>query len=77
MLLIFLRQSTCYVITPHTHQLYILMQMKYSRIKNGIMWWSNMVPLAPPKLPPINAFMTTARLTLLQAQDGQIIDNHK
>ena len=36
-----------------------------------------MVPLLPAEPPAINAFTTIARLTLLQAQDGQISDNCK
>ena len=36
-----------------------------------------MLPLPPAEPPEINAFTTITRLTLQQAQDGQISDNHK
>ena len=38
---------------------------------------THMVPFPPPEPPEINVFMTVARLTLLQSQDGQISDNCK
>ena len=76
----FLRQSTCYVITPHIHQWY---KINANEIRENHKLAlcddqsAHMVPLPPAEMPPINAFMTIRRLTLLQAQDGKISDNHK
>ena len=38
---------------------------------------AQIVPFPPANLPETNAFTTVMRLTFLQAQDGQISDNHK
>ena len=38
---------------------------------------AHMVPLPPAELQEINAFTTITRLTLLQAQHGQVSDNCK
>ena len=65
--LIFLRQSMCYVITSHTHHDTKLMCMKYLSHKLLLCddQSAHMPPLPPPELPEINAFTTITRLTLL------------
>ena len=79
-MLIFVRQSSCYVITPHTHHWYkinaneILKNHKLALCEHQS---PHMVLLPPAELPEINASMIITTLTLLQAQNGQISDNCK
>ena len=76
----FLRQSMCYVIIPHTLHRYkinangILKNHKLALCDDQL---AHMVPLQLAELPEINAFMTITKLTLLQAQNGQISYNCK
>ena len=72
-MLILLRQSTCYVITPHTHHIYKINANEILKNHKLVLCddqSAHMVPLPPAVLPASNAFMTITRLTLLQVQDG-------
>ena len=71
----FLKMTTCYVITPPTHQWY-----KVNTTTNEIIQdhesalyvdkVAHMVPLPPAEPPAINAYMTILRVTLQQNQDS-------
>ena len=73
---LYLRQSMCYVIMPHTHQWYkinaneFLDSHKLSLCDNQL---THMVPAPPAEPLEINAF--TTRLTFLQGQDEQVNNN--
>ena len=78
--LVFLRQSTCYVITSHTHQWY---KINANRIHESHKLAlcddqsTDMVQVPPAELPEINAITTITRLTFLQTQDEQANNTHK
>ena len=79
-MLIFLRQSTCHVITPQTNQWYKI--NAYTILENHKLALhdkqsTQVVPLSPAELPEINAFTPITTLTLLQTLVGQISDNNK
>ena len=79
-MLIFLRQSTCYIITHHTHQWYKINVNEIFHYHTLVLCddqSAHIVPLPTTKPPAVNTFTTIAKLTLLQAQDGQISDNCK
>ena len=68
-ILIFLRQSTCYIITPDTNQWWkinaneILEKHKLALYNDKL---THMVPITPAEPPEIDTFTTVARLTFLQ-----------
>ena len=74
-ILVFLMQSTCYVIAPNTYQWYrfntneILESHKLGLCNDQL---TNMVPIPPAETPEINAFTTITRLTFLQTQNEQV-----
>ena len=77
--LIFLRQSICYVITPNTHQWYKISVNEIFESHKLVLCYdhlTHMVPIPPAELPKINAFTTIARLTFLQTQDEQVTNTH-
>ena len=74
-ILVFLKQSTCYAITPDTHQ--------WNRINTNEVTDNHkvalcndmtvhMIPLPPAELCEINAYTTIARLTFSQAQNEHL-----
>ena len=70
--LIFLRKSMCYVITPPSHQWYKISAneiLEKHRLVLCDHHLAHMVPLPPAELPEMNAFTTITRITFLQAQD--------
>ena len=66
--LIFLRQSTCYVITPHTHQWFkinaneILKNHKLAICDDQL---AHIIPLPPAELPEINTFTTIIKINII------------
>ena len=77
--LVFLEQSTCYIITPDTHQWYknntneMLENHKLAVCNDPAV---HMVPISPAEPSEINVFKTIARLTFLQTQNEQINNTH-
>ena len=77
--LIFLRQSMCYVITPHTHQWYKINANKIFESHKLALCddhSTHMVPVPPAEPLEINAFTKITRLTFLQTQDEQVSNTH-
>ena len=70
----------CYVITPYKHQWHKINAnetLENHKLALCDDQSAHMVPLLTDEPPEINAFATITRLTFLQAQDGQISNNHK
>ena len=70
-ILVFLKQSACYTVTPDTHQSYRTNTNKITDNHNTVLCNGpriNMVPLPTAELSESNAFETIARLTLSQNQ---------
>ena len=68
-ILVFLKQSTCYTVTPDTHQWYRINTNETTDNHNIAICNDtriNMVLLPPAEPPEFNAFETIARLSLLQ-----------
>ena len=77
--LVFLRQSTCYVITPNKHQWYKISANKILESHKLALWKDHLThigPKPPAKLPEINAFTTITGLTFLQTQDEQVSNTY-
>ena len=69
----------CYVIMPHTHQWDKITVNKILKNHKLVLCddqLTHMVPVPPAELPEINAFTTSTRLTVLQAQDKQVSNTH-
>ena len=74
-ILVFLKQSACYIITPDTHQWYrtntneIIENHKITLHNDPAV---HMVPILPAEFSKINTFNTMARLTVPQTQNEHI-----
>ena len=70
-ILVFFKQSTCYTVTPDTHQWYRINTNEITDNHNIAICNDttiNMVPLPPAEPPEFNAFETISRLLLSQNQ---------
>ena len=78
-ILVFLKQSTCYAITPDTHQWYRINSNEITdnhKIALCNEPTAHMVPLPPAEPSDVNAFETIARLTFSQVQNEHFNNTH-